>query len=78
MLPLATVASCQAQCLEQDFQVSDLFGGPIFGAVPKMGPPAKSSFFSLLQHRNGPIFGTVSRSGFWDRFQSLLNGSGLI
>ena len=75
MLPLATVASCQAQCLEQDFQVSDLFGGL---AVPKMGLLAKSSFCSLLQHRNGPKNGTVSQSGFWDRFQSLLNGSGLI
>ena len=43
-----------------------------------MGPPAKSSFVSLLQVRNGPKNGTVSRSGFWDRRHNLLHGSELI
>ena len=47
-------------------------------AVLKLGPPTKSSFVSLLQVRNGPKNGTVSRSRFWDRLHDLLNGFELI
>ena len=78
MLPLATVASCQAQCLEQDFQVSDLFGGPIFGTASRSQKWARwLNLLSFLYYNTetvpkmgpfrGPVLGPFSESFEWLR-----------
>ena len=67
-----TVASCQAQCLEQDFQVSDLFGGPIFGTARRSQKWDRwLNLLSFIYYNTetvpkmgpfrGPVFGTVFR-----------------